>query len=304
MRIIFFGNTDFSAAMLRALISAGHEIALAVTSSDRPKKRGHRPQPTAIRILAKHKGIPCAAVSDLKDPSFIADLAAIGADLGVVVAFKILPPAVFNAPRMGTINVHPSLLPDLRGPAPVRWAIIGGYERTGVTTFLLDENVDTGDLLLSESLDIGPNETFGELSPRVSETSERLLLRTIDDLAAGTIEPFPQTGAATRAPKITPELCRIDWNEPATRIHNLVRALSPTPGAWTELDSRRIKVLRTLISERTGPPGTVIGAKEGLTVACGAKAVEIIRIQVQGKRATDVEGYLHGNPIEKGARLI
>ncbi len=305
MRIVFFGTSDFSVRMLDSLIESGYEIAAVVTLPDRPSARGHRLIPTPVKEFAAGLNLNLIEVTDLKDEEFVRELRELKADLGVVVSFKILPRAVFTAPRLGTLNLHPSLLPKLRGAAPLRWALIRGLSETGVTTFLLDDKVDTGDILLSEKIPIGPNENYAELFDAVGSVGARLLRRSIDGLLDGSLKPIPQDNRlATKAPKLTREICRIDWSRRAIDVHNLVRALSPSPGAWTTLRGESVKILKAKyidVADRH-PPGEILACdpEEGLIIACGEGNIEVLKIQTAGKRPLEARVFLRGNELSKG----
>ena len=303
MRIVFFGTTSYSAIMLRSIVEAGYKISLTVTLPDRPSRRGHRPSPTPVKKFAKSEGIPVFEAADLKSPELVSAIEAADAKLGVVVAFKILPRKVFTAPELGTVNVHPSLLPKLRGPAPLRWALIRGLEETGITTFLLDDRPDTGDIIMQRRVKIGPEENYGELCRKMGPLSGELLLETLNTLATGEYELRPQDPEkATKAPKITQGICQIDWEESAEELHNLIRGLSPRPGAFCRIGDKRVKILKSRIVGDSGRPGEVLYAEpgEGLVIACGRGAVRILRIQCAGKCAMDAASFLCGFSLQKG----
>ena len=224
----------------------------------------------------------------------------------MVVAFKILPKAVYDAPRLGTVNIHPSLLPELRGPAPLRWALIRGYEETGITSFKLVDKTDAGNILLQKKIAVDSNETWGELFERIMPIAGELLLESIECVLASQIEPTVQDDSlATRAPKITAQTTQIDWNRPAEDVHNLIRGLSPEPGAICSYDGEQLKFLRSKIAKGKGEPGEVVEAnsKSGLIIACGNGAVEILQIQAPGKKAMDTKSYFLGNEIPTGTIL-
>ncbi len=306
MRIVFFGTTDFSARMLSTLIEADYEIGLVVTLPDRPAKRGRKLIPTPVKKLAQDKGLPLFVTADMKSEEFAKAVTKADADLGVVVAFKILPKTVYDSPRLGTVNIHPSLLPELRGPAPLRWALIRGYEETGITSFKLVDKTDAGNILLQKRVAVDPNETWGELFERITPIAGELLLASVEAIFAGKIEPTVQDDSlATKAPKIRTETANIDWNKPAVDVHNLIRGLAPEPGAITNYDGVQLKFLRSKKTEGSGEPGEVITAdsKTGLIVACAEGAVEILRIQAPGKKAMDTKSFFLGNEIPTGAIL-
>ncbi len=306
MSIVFFGTTEYSAAMLKAILKADYHVSLAVTLRDRPSLRGHSLQPTPVKRLAEKMGIPVFCADNMKDPALAQIVRKQKAELGIVVAFKILPGAVYGAPKLGTVNVHPSLLPELRGPAPVRWAIMRGYSETGITTFSLVDKPDAGGILLQESISIGDDETYGELFERIVPPSADVLIRTIEGLLSGSLKPGPQdVSRVTNAPKITKELSRIDWSWPAREIRNLIRALAPKPGAVTESSDIGLKILRAEVVGGNDLPGTVISCdpKGGLIVACGENAISLTRLQTAGKRPMDAADFLRGCAINTGERF-
>lgn len=306
MRIVFFGTTDFSARMLEKLIENGYDIPLVVTLPDRPAKRGKRLIPTPVKTFALERGLPLFECDDMKSPELMENTSSAEADLGVVVAFKILPREVYTAPKLGTVNIHPSLLPDLRGPAPVRWAVIRGYSETGITSFLLADRTDAGNILLQRRIDIGENETYGELFERIIPPAGELLLESIEGLVEGKIAPKPQDDKlATKAPKITTDICNIDWNRSASEVHNLIRGLSPEPGAVCDFGGIKLKFLLSRVVDIEGRAGEVLaaGAKNGLMVACVEDSVEILEIQAPGKRVMDAKSFFLGNEIPVGTIL-
>ncbi|HHS50159.1 MAG TPA: methionyl-tRNA formyltransferase [candidate division Zixibacteria bacterium] len=303
MRTIFFGTTEFSCAMLETIITAGHEVVGVVTLPDRPASRGHKAIPTPVKEFALERGLNPIEADDLKDEGFAQTLRGLKADIGVVVSFKILPRAVFTAPRIGTLNVHPSLLPKLRGAAPVRWALIEGHTQTGVTTFLLDERVDTGDIILARPLPIHPDENYEELFARIIPLASEVLAESLKMIESGDFIGMPQDAQkATKAPKLKPEMCRIDWGRSAVEIHNLVRGLAPSPCAWTTFEGERYKIIRAKASEGSGSAGEIIACdpKGGLVVACGEGVLKILEIQAPGKRPLECGAFLCGCQLAEG----
>ena len=300
------GTPEFAGPSLKKLHSA-HDIVCVVTGPDRPSGRGQRLRPSAVKLLALELGLPVQQPEKLNDPAFIAHLRNLRADLYAVVAFRILPPEVFTLPPLGTVNLHASLLPALRGAAPIQWAVINGCERTGVTTFLIEQKVDTGEILLQRPVPIGPETTAGELHDELARKGADLLHESASGLGRGALVSVPQRGEVTRAPKITPEMCRIDWSADAQRVHNLVRGLSPAPGARTKLGDTVLKILRTRSGpDRTGAvPGTVIEmAGDGaLRVAAGRGTVELLQVQPGGGRIMTMAEYSRGHPLKPGERF-
>ncbi|HEY1112185.1 MAG TPA: methionyl-tRNA formyltransferase, partial [Chitinophagaceae bacterium] len=233
LRIVFMGTPEFAVASLDALVNAGCTIVGVITAPDKPAGRGMKLQESAVKKYAEEKGLHVLQPEKLRNPKFLEELRDLRADLQIVVAFRMLPEAVWNMPPMGTINVHGSLLPQYRGAAPINWAIINGEKETGVTTFKLKHEIDTGDILLQDRIPIGENDTAGEVHDRMKEVGARLLVRTVQGLADGSLKEVPQLSVVAseadirHAPKIFTDTCRIDWSQPAANIHNLIRGLSP-----------------------------------------------------------------------------
>ncbi len=309
MRIVFFGSAEFSIPSLRALVDSRHEVVGVVTAPDKPRGRGRKLKPTVVAEFAAERGIPTLKPADLRDPRFLSKLRSFGADLFVVVAFRILPREVFELPPAGTVNLHASLLPKYRGAAPVQWAILNGESETGVTTFFIEEKVDTGDILLQRKVPILPDETAGELAGRLAEIGAELLLETIDAIERGEARAKPQEGEAIRAPKINREMGRIDWNEPAERIARLIRALSPDPAAFAFWQGKQLSLLRARAlpcSSDGSTPGTVVraDAKRGeLLVRAGSGCVQILEVQPSGKRVMSAAEFLRGYRLAEGDRF-
>lgn len=307
MRIVFFGNGEFGVPTLRALADY-HDVAAVMTNPDRLSGRGRKANPTPVKSVALECGIPVIEAEKLRDPDLHNRLRDLGADLFFVVAYRILPPAIFTMPPLGTVNLHTSLLPDYRGAAPINWAIINGDTETGMTTFFIDENVDTGAMIMTEHIAIDPDETAGELSARMSEAGAGLSLRTVDTIARGEAVSVPQPDSPARpAPKLAKEDGLIDWSGSAQRIHNLVRGLDPWPGAYTTDVRGVLKVRRSAIAagEAGSEPGTVIHADRanGLVVSCGDGALRLVEVQPEGKKAMDGASYINGYRIGVGDRF-
>ncbi len=309
MKIVFMGTPEFAIPGLQTIKNSSHELAGVVTAPDKPVGRGLKVHPSPVKQVALNFGVLIFQPTELNDPEFIAQVSNLHADLFVVVAFRILPASVFGIPPKGTINLHASLLPKYRGAAPINWAIINGENETGVTTIFIQEKVDTGDLILQKRLPIGDEETAGELHDRLAASGAEVLLETIDSIAHGTAPRRTQTGEPSRAPKLTKELMQIDWQRPAARIKNLIRGLCPSPGAFTFLHGKILKILRarlTAVSEPVGKPGEVIRVelKTGqIVVATGVGDLEIIELQLEGKRPMSAKEYLLGHALKAGERL-
>lgn len=306
------GTPAFAVPTLALLLDRGHEIAAVVTVPDKPAGRGRRLTSSAVKTFAGGKELPLLMPQSVKDAAFAAAVRDLRPDLIVVVAFRILPPAVFLLPRLGAINLHASLLPKYRGAAPINRAIMNGERETGVTTFFLREAVDTGSIVLQARVPIGPDETAGELAGRLAEVGAEIVCHTVGLIALGKAVPRLQDeAAATPAPKIVPAECRIDWSRPAHEIHDFVRGLSPRPGAFTGAGGRTIKIYRTFLGNcppgahaEGDPPGTARTAAERLFVRAGAgSAIEIVEVQQEGKRPMTAAEFVRGRGISPGERL-
>lgn len=300
MRLVFMGTPDFAVPSLKALHAAGHEIAAVVTAPDRKRGRGQKLTPTPVKEFALEAGLPVLQPDSLKDPAFAQELQSLNAECFVIVAFRILPESVFSIPPRGSFNLHASLLPRYRGAAPINWALMKGETETGVTTFFLRPKVDTGSILLQESVPVHENMTAGELHDILADLGADVVVRTVAMIEAGEDEPHPQDdSAATPAPKIFRETCAIDWQRDAREVHNHVRGLSPYPAAWTMLGDRQIQVLRTRIAEEesTGTPGSVLQTGDAIRVQCGRGSVDILELKPEGRKAMTAEEYLRGHVL-------
>ena len=307
MRIVFFGTPDFAVVSLNALVEAGCDVCLVVTTPDKPVGRHQNHlQPSPVKTYALEHGLPLVQPADLSDPGFVSLLGQVSPDVGMVVAFRKLPREVWSLPRQGTFNVHGSLLPLYRGAAPINWAIINGEKETGVTTFMLDDRIDTGGVLLSRSLAIGEDDTFGEVYERLSLIGAELALDTLKGIEEGTLRPTPQAEPdpeRSRAPKLNRDNTRIDWTRSPREIHNFVRGLSPVPAAWTLLEgeglqSQQLKVFRTRVrpAEHQLPAGMLVAeTRDALSVAVEGGFVDILELQVAGKKRMAAADLLRGN---------
>ncbi len=299
LRIVFMGTPDFAVASLDALVNAGYRIVGVVTAPDKPAGRGMKLTESAVKKYAVEKNLPVLQPEKLRAPAFIEALRNLKADLQVVVAFRMLPEMVWNMPPMGTINVHGSLLPDYRGAAPINWAVINGEKTTGVTTFKLKHEIDTGDILLQERMDIGENETATEVHDRMKIIGANLLVKTIRGLEAGNIteQPQQQKTEPKHAPKLFTKDCEIDWNRPVQAIHNQVRGLAVFPGALTKLDGKILKIYSSLpeIKSHGDAPGTVVtDGKSFLKFACADGYLLVNDLQLEGKKRMQTTDFLRG----------
>lgn len=300
--IIFMGTPEFAVASLQKMVEAGCNIAAVVTAPDRPAGRGMELQQSAVKKYALEKGLRILQPEKLKSPEFIDALRSLNARLQVVVAFRMLPEVVWNMPPLGTINVHGSLLPQYRGAAPINWAIINGEKFTGVTTFKLQHEIDTGNILLQEKIDIRDDETAGELHDEMKEVGADLLVRTLAGIASDNIAEVPQSqttdsGALKHAPKIFTETCTINWQHTANEIYNLIRGLSPYPAAFTTLHEKKLKIFRAEKENRNNSAETGSVETDGKTYlrfACLDGYISITELQLEGKKKMKVEDFLRG----------
>jgi methionyl-tRNA formyltransferase len=301
MRIVFMGTPEFSVPVLEALVEAGHDIACVYCQPPRPAGRGKKDRPTPVHARAEALGLPVRHPVSLKGAEEQADFAALHADVAVVVAYGlILPQAVLDAPAQGCLNIHASLLPRWRGAAPIHRAIMAGDAETGVCIMQMEAGLDTGPVLLRDSVAIGDDTTTEQLHDTLSQMGAALILRALDDLASLTPQVQPEDGV-TYAAKIDKAEARIDWAEPAEVVSRQIRGLSPFPGAWCEIDGARVKLLGAHVVPGEGLPGEVLD--DTLVIACGAGAIRPTRVQRAGKSAQDVDSFLRGNPVAPGTRL-
>ena len=304
MRIVFMGTPDFAVPCLQALIDDGHDVCAVFTQPDKPKGRHGVLSAPPVKELALKYDIPVYQPDSLKNDEIKSSFASLGADLAIVVAYgKILPEEFLNAPKYGCINMHASLLPKLRGAAPIQWSIINGEKRSGVTAMQMDKGLDTGDILLSESVEIRDDETAQELHDELSVLGAQVMRKTLLMLQRGELSPVRQDDSqSTYAPILTKELSAIDWQKSALQIHNQIRGLYPWPGASAVLNGKTLKIHSAkLLGKTQGEPGEVVFNDHRLCVACGdGNAVELLVIQAPGKKAMPVTDYLRGNPVVLG----
>lgn len=290
MRIVFMGTPDFAVPALDALVDAGHEIAAVYCQPPRPAGRGKKDRPTPVHARAEALGLTVRHPKSLKGADQQTEFSELGADVAVVVAYGlILPQTILDAPKHGCLNIHASLLPHWRGAAPIHRAIMNGDTETGICIMQMEVGLDTGPVLMRDTLPIGPEDTTGDLTPSLSELGAKLIVQALD--ALHDLEPQPQPEAGTYAQKIDKAEARIDWTRPASEVDRLIRGLSPFPGAWTEISGERIKLLRSRLTTGQGAPGDVL---KGFTIACGNGAVEIVEAQRQGKRPMTADELLRG----------
>ena len=307
MRVVFMGTPEFAVPSLKALLDAGYAVVGVFTQPDRPVGRGHKLAACPVKKLAVERGVPVYQFERLRNEEGLACLRALAPDIVVTAAFgQILSQALLDVPKMGTVNVHASLLPAYRGAAPINWCILNGETKTGVTTMLTDAGVDTGAMLLRRETDIGETETAAELSARLSQLGAELLIETLKGYIAGEIAPTPQDERlASRQPMLKKEMGLIDWTRSAKEIACQARGLDPWPSAYTDYAGGTLKIYRARPAVGEGEPGTVLrsSAKEGLFVACGEGALEVLEMQAPGGKRMSARAYLAGKKIEPGTRF-
>lgn len=307
MRLAFLGTPDFAVTCLAALIAAGHEIAVVYSQPPAPRGRGHDLKPSAVHAFAERHGVAVRTPVSMRDPDEIAAFAALRLDAAVVVAFgQILPGAVLDAPRLGSFNLHASLLPRWRGAAPIQRAIMAGDKLTGVEVMRMTEGLDEGPVLAIDTLRIDALDTAGTLHDRLAEAGAALLVRGLDAVARGAATETPQAEeGVTYARKIRPKEARLVWTRPAAELDCRIRGLSPFPGAWFEVPGDkgpvRVKALLSRVEDAGGAPGQVLD--ERLLIACGEGAVRLLRVQREGKGPQEAEVFLRGFPLAAGIRL-
>jgi len=303
MKIVFMGTPPFAAASLDELIKAGSEIAGVITAPDKPAGRGQKITESAVKQYAVANGLRILQPTNLKDPEFLAELRSLQADLQVVVAFRMLPEEVWNMPDKGTINLHASLLPQYRGAAPLNWVLINGEKESGVTTFFLKHDIDTGDILFTEKVTLTGHETAGELHDRLMNKGAGLVVKTVKAIESGRYNQSPQTTQIPEdvelktAPKIFKEDCNINWNQPAENIYNFIRGLSPLPTAFTQLNGKTFKIYRAdcqLAQPGIQPGGFLTDNKTYLKFAAQDGFISVTDVQLEGKKRMAIEEFLRG----------
>lgn len=293
------GTPEFAVPSLDKLVENGWNVVAVITAPDKPKGRGQKLIPSPVKEAALKHDIPVLQPTNLKSPEFLEELKSYQADLQIVVAFRMLPEVVWSMPPMGTFNLHASLLPNYRGAAPINWAIINGEKETGVTTFFLKHEIDTGSIIHQEKTPILPEESLGEVYEKLMNIGSELVVKTVEDIAKGEVKPLPQdeNKALHHAPKIFKETCKIDWENSAESIHNLVRGLSPYPAAWTELEGKVCKIYQSKVfkTDLSSIPGKIYtDEKTYLRIGTSAGQLEILELQLEGKKRMKTEDFLRG----------
>jgi len=306
------GTPDFAVASLQVLVENNYEVVGVITAPDRPAGRGQALRESAVKVYAKSKGLPVLQPTNLKDEGFLKELADLKANLQIVVAFRMLPKVVWAMPAYGTFNLHASLLPAYRGAAPINWAIINGEQQTGVTTFFIDEKIDTGAIILQDNCAIGEEDTAGTLHDKLMVQGARLVLRTVRLIEQGEVTTSSQknTDINKEAPKITKETCRVDWNQPVKKVYDQIRGLSPYPTAWTTLLNGDAEIYLKIYSvsytreAHTLETGRIVSDKKSIRVATPGGYIELLEIQLPGKRKMEVQEVLNGLKVAPNAYVL
>ena len=307
LKIVFFGTPDFAVESLDRLVKGGYNIVGVVTMPDKAAGRGHKMFQSPVKEYALEHGLKLMQPVNLKDPEFVEELKSLEADLQIVIAFRMMPEVVWNMPPLGTFNLHASLLPKYRGAAPINWAVMNGDTETGVTTFFLKHEIDTGDIIQQERIEISETDNVGIVHDKLMILGAGMVVETVDAIIAGTVKPIPQEDLLTKdeeptpAPKIFKETCMIDFNRTAREVYNHIRGLSPYPAAWTTIkdcvgNEYALKIYETeLPSERiVGEPGNVVATKDTLTFACVNGSIEVKSLQLAGKKRMTTAEFLRG----------
>lgn len=298
MRIIFMGTPEFAVPSLKILVEYHYNIVAVITAPDKPAGRGRRLQYSEVKKYALSQNLPILQPQSLKDEFFIEQLRNLQADLQVVVAFRMLPEVVWAMPPKGTFNLHASLLPKYRGAAPIHWAIINGEKETGVTTFFIGHEIDTGNIIFQEKEPIYLEDNAGSLYERLMHKGAELVLKTVKAIEKGNVQTYEQLGEVSYAPKIFPSVCQINWDQPALKIYNFVRGLAPTPGAWTILKEKHCKIFKVspkiLDWQAEAPIGTFRNEAKQLACKCQEGWIEILELQIEGKKRMTAQEFLNG----------
>ena len=310
LRIVFMGTPDFAVGILDAIYNSEHEIVGVITVADKPAGRGQKVKYSAVKEYASDKNLTILQPTNLKDEGFLTELKALNANLHVVVAFRMLPKLVWDMPKYGTFNLHASLLPEYRGAAPINWALINGDTQTGVTTFFIDDKIDTGEIILNETIDIQPNETAGELHDKLMVLGSQTVLKTLNLIATDKVTTTKQveTNNIRTAYKLNRENCKIDWNKSGAEIHNQIRGLSPYPAAWCYLllndEELSIKIYETLFTteHHNLEIGVVVTSKKQIKIAVIDGFIEILSMQLPAKKRMKSNELLNGVTFNLGSK--
>lgn len=312
LKIVFMGTPDFAVATLKQIIENKFNVVGVITAPDKPAGRGRKLNESAVKKYAKEQGLPILQPTNLKDQSFLEELKSLNANLQIIVAFRMLPKVVWDMPKYGTFNLHASLLPNYRGAAPINWAIINGETTTGVSTFFIDEKIDTGEMILQKEVEINPKENAGSLHDKLMHIGSDLVIDTIKLIQEGQVKTIPQPEDATikTAYKLNRDNCKIDWTKDIDQIYNQIRGLSPYPAAWSILENGDqkldVKIYQTEkeIENHNLTIGSIIFDKSSIKVAVNKGFINIIEIKLPGKRLMDVKSLLNGFTLEENAKML
>jgi methionyl-tRNA formyltransferase len=311
LRIVFMGTPEFAAGILDTIIKNNYNVVGVITAADKPAGRGQKIKYSAVKEYALEHNLKLLQPTNLKSEEFLAELKSLNANLQVVVAFRMLPEVVWKMPEIGTFNLHASLLPDYRGAAPINWAIINGESKTGVTTFFIDDKIDTGAMILSAETKIAPEETAGQLHDRLMELGSKTVVSTLQLIESGTVSTKiqPENAELKTAYKLNRENCRIDWTKPAAEIHNLIRGLSPYPAAWTFFNdgeqewSVKIYEAKIATENHSFETGKIIAGKKELKIAVNDGFIEVLSLQFPGKKKMNTAELLNGMTFSDVAKV-
>ncbi|TXE10784.1 methionyl-tRNA formyltransferase [Gelidibacter salicanalis] len=312
LRIVFMGTPEFAVGTLKLLVEREYTIVGVITAPDKPAGRGQKLHQSDVKRYALSQNLRLLQPTNLKDGEFLAELKSLDANVQIVVAFRMLPEAVWKLPEFGTFNLHASLLPDYRGAAPIHWAVINGETKTGVTTFFIDEKIDTGAIILQKEVNIATDETVGTLHDTLQQLGSELVIDTLKLLEAGTVTTSiqPKVEQPKTAYKLDKDNCKIDWNEPIDQIYNKIRGLNPFPAAWSDLktgeDTLMVKLF-TVEKELTAPSepiGSLVASKNELKVAVKNGYIHIKEMQLPGKKKMDIKSLLNGYTFSEGAKML
>jgi methionyl-tRNA formyltransferase len=312
LKIVFMGTPDFAVTILKSLIENNYNIVGVITAPDKPAGRGRKLHESAVKSYAKTQNINILQPTNLKDEDFLKTLKSLDANLQIVVAFRMLPKVVWEMPKYGTFNLHASLLPNYRGAAPINWVIINGETKTGVSTFFIDEKIDTGEMILQESIEISPEENAGSLHDKLMNLGSKLVLKTVKLIEEGTVTTTPQTNPENikTAYKLNKDNCKIDWNDSLNNIYNKIRGLSPYPGAWCSLMNGdallNVKIYKCSkeIAEHNHAVGSIILSKQALKVATKKGYIIVEEMQLPGKRNMDIKSLLNGYNFKDPSKML
>ncbi|CAL2084213.1 Methionyl-tRNA formyltransferase [Tenacibaculum sp. 190524A05c] len=311
LRIVFMGTPDFAVTILKKLIEDKYNVVGVITAPDKPAGRGRKLNQSAVKKYALTQDLPILQPTNLKSEDFLAELKALNADLQIVVAFRMLPTVVWKMPKEGTFNLHASLLPEYRGAAPINWAIINGETKTGVTTFFIDDKIDTGEIILKSEIEIKEDEIVGELHDRLMYLGADLVTKTVDLISSGEVKTTKQPELEEKAaPKLFPHNCKVDWTKSVSEIYNHIRGLNPYPAAWTNIKngeneiSAKIYGVDKELSDHNLKAGTIVTSKKELKVAVKNGYLIINEIKLSGKKMLDIPSLLNGYTFEKDAIML